>query len=72
MTTMTMRGWFLGCLALSVLIASSAVAAGPRALTYGGTLLDSQGHPVTTATTIVFRLYSQSTGGAIAWKTPYR
>jgi hypothetical protein len=53
-------------LALAALLASTATAraAPPATLTYSGFLSDAAGNPVTTATTLTFRLYAAATGGA--------
>lgn len=59
----------LVCLGLLLLFVASPVgAAAPGVMTYTGTLLDSQGKPVTGLTTLTFRLYGQPSGGTAVWE----
>ena len=47
-------------------VSASAIADVPDEITYQGRLLYN-GNPVTTATSVVFRLYQASTGGSAVW-----
>lgn len=54
-------------LAAALLAALPARAAPPQVMTYSGYLKTSAGAPVAVATDLTFRLYTASSGGAVAW-----
>ncbi len=60
-----MTSRILAALAALIVSAGSAEAG---VLTYSGYLLDPQGKPVTTSTTLQFRFYPGSAGGAVIWE----
>jgi hypothetical protein len=61
------HGTRLAVLLAAALAATSARAA-PGVLTYSGYLEDAAGRPVTAATTITFRFYTQPSGGTSVWE----
>ncbi|MBI5068651.1 MAG: hypothetical protein HZB56_10460 [Deltaproteobacteria bacterium] len=54
-------------LAAALLAGLPARAAPPQVMTYSGYLKNASGGPVTTATSITFRLYTAQSGGASVW-----
>lgn len=61
------RWLILGCLALCLLWSSWAGAQAPTTMSYQGRLLSAAGAPVTTVTSVVFRIYAAASGGSAIW-----
>jgi hypothetical protein len=60
--------WLIpGCLALCLLWSGWAGAQAPTTMAYQGRLLTAAGVPVTTTTSVVFRIYAAASGGSYIW-----
>jgi hypothetical protein len=57
----------LTVLLLALCLASLAAAQAPTTMMYQGRLTNASGAPITTATSVVFSIYSAATGGSAAW-----
>lgn len=61
------RVLILCCLALGLLWSGWAAAQAPTTMSYQGRLSGSTGAPITTATSVVFRIYAGPSGGSAIW-----
>jgi len=60
---------FLIGLAVSILTAAFAAAQAPSTISYQGRLTNAAGQPITATTSVVFAIYSASTGGTALYTT---
>src|SRR3972149_268465 len=61
---------FLTVIAVVLLAASAALTNAPNLINYQGVLLDGSGNPVTSPTTVKFRIWNAATGGSQLWIEP--